>query len=170
MLAWNHYEVAFEAFLRERRIPFLAVEERHRNQLEDGTTLKNLDFVISRPTGTSWLIDVKGRKFPGGKQGGGYWKHWSTRDDLLGIRQWESIFGSRFSGLFVFAYQICGNKSPLPPERLFEFRNRLYGFVGISLKDYLSEIRLLSPRWHTFSMPTNKFRSLAKPFEDFMEE
>src|SRR5215469_12075085 len=118
MLRWNHYEMAFEAFLKERKIPFLAMAERYRNPLDDGSTLKNLDFVISRPVGTSWLIDVKGRKFPGGT--GGYWKHWTTRDDLVGLRHWEKMFGDRFTALFVFAYLICGNKSPLPEDQLFE--------------------------------------------------
>lgn len=151
--------------MRERRIPFLAVEERRRTLLEDGVTVKSLDFVVSRSDGPGWLIDVKGRKFPGG----GYWKHWSTRDDLVGIRRWENLFGDRFAGLFVFAYQICGTKSPLPPERLFEHGKRLYGFVGISLEDYMSEVRLLSPRWQTFSMPVDRFRALARPFEDFVK-
>lgn len=165
----NHYEAAFEAFLRERCIPFLAVEECRRTRLPDGTTLKNLDFVISRPRGSSWLVDVKGRKFPGGRRGGGYWKHWSTHDDLSGIRRWESIFGDRFSGLFVFAYEICGGVAPLPRDRLFAFRKRLYGFIGIALSDYLPEVRLLSPRWRTFAMPTERFRVLARPFEDFLD-
>lgn len=169
MLRWNHYETAFEAYLKDRKIPFLAVEERHRNHLEDGSTLKNIDFVISRSSGTSWLIDVKGRKFPGGKKGGGYWKHWATQDDLIGMRHWENMFGNNFSGLLVFAYLICGNQSPLPEPMLFEYRKRLYGFVGISVSDYLSEIRILSPKWQTFSMPTQRFRQLAKPFEYFME-
>ena len=165
MLNWNHYEAAFEAYLKKQKITFLAMAERHRNPLEDGSTLKNLDFVISRPAGTSWLVDVKGRKFPGG---GGYWKHWTTRDDLIGIRHWEKMFGDRFSGLFVFAYLVCGSKSPLPENKLFEYRQRLYGFVGISVTDYLSEIRLLSPKWRTFAMPTERFRQLAKPFEEFI--
>jgi len=167
MLRWNHYEMAFEAYLKERKIPFLAMAERYRNPLDDGSTLKNLDFVISRSAGTSWLIDVKGRKFPGGTNGG-YWKHWTTQDDLIGLQHWETMFGEHFSGLFVFAYLICGNKSPLPEHQLFGYRERLYGFVGISVADYLPEIRLLSPKWHTFAMPTERFRQLAKPFEEFI--
>lgn len=163
----NHYEVAFAAFLRDRCVPFLAVEEHRRSRLEDGTTLKNLDFVVSRPAGRSWLIDVKGRRFPG--KTGGYWRQWSTRDDLVGLKCWENLFGARFSGLFVFAYLVCGRVAPLPPERLFEHRDRLYGFVGIPVADYLSELRMLSPRWRTFAMPTDRFRALARPFEDFLD-
>ena len=167
MQRWNHYEMAFEAYLKERQIPFLALAERYRNPLGNGSTLKNLDFVISRSIGTSWLIDVKGRKFPSNKQGG-YWKQWATRDDLVGLRHWESMFGERFTGLLVFAYLICGNKSPLPESQLFEHRQRLYGFIGISIADYLSEVRVLSPKWRTFAMPTERFRQLAKPFEEFI--
>jgi len=37
---------------------------------------------------------------------------------------------------------------------------------------YLSEIQVLSPKWRTFAMPTERFRRLAnrfaKPFEDFI--
>ena len=167
MLRWNHYEMAFEAYLKERKIPFLAMAERYRNPLDDGSTLKNLDFVISRSIGTSWLIDVKGRQFPSNTHGG-YWKQWATQDDLIGLRHWEKMFGERFTGLLVFAYLICGNKAPLPEHQLFEYRQRLYGFVGISVADYLTEIRVLSPKWHTFAMPTERFRQLAKPFEDFI--
>jgi len=138
--------------------------ERHRNKTDDGKSIKNLDFVISRSGETSYLIDVKGRKF----SPKGYWRSWSTHDDLLGLKEWETIFGENFCGLFVFAYQICGNKSPLPPEDLFEYKNNLYGFIGISYRDYLSEVKLLSPRWQTFSLPSDKFRKLARPFLDFV--
>ena len=169
MQYWNHYEKAFEAYLKEQKIPFLAMAERYRNPLDDGSTLKNIDFVISRPVGSSWLIDVKGRKFPGHKNGG-YWKHWTTRDDLVGLQHWEKMFGSRFSALLVFAYLIWGSKSPLPEHQLFEYRGSLYGFVGISVADYLPEARLLSPKWRTFSMPTEKFRQLAKPFVYFIDQ
>ncbi|MGL4595358.1 MAG: HYExAFE family protein [Thermoguttaceae bacterium] len=170
MLSWNHYETAFEAFLRERTIPFVAVEERHRNRLADGSSLKNLDFVISCPTGSSWLIDVKGRKFPGGTGRSAYWKHWATKDDMTGLLKWEQHFGGRFCGLLLFAYLICGDMSPLPEEDLFCFKNRLYGFIGISIHDYVKEVRLLSPKWQTYSMPLHRFRKLARPFTELLEK
>jgi len=51
--------------------------------------------------------------------------------------------------MFVFAYQVTGNKSPVPPEKLFIFRKRIYAFVGIRFAEYLPEPRLISPRWNT---------------------
>ena len=77
----NHYEVAFEAFLREEKVPYIAVDERRRALLGSGS-LKNLDFIVSPSGGDmSWLIDIKGRKFPSGRRNR-YWKNWTTTDDL----------------------------------------------------------------------------------------
>jgi len=53
-------------------------------------------------------------------------------------------------------------------RKSFEHRQRWYGFVGISVADYLSEVHVLSPKWRTFAMPTERFQQLAKPFEEFI--
>ncbi len=79
-----------------------------------------------------------------------YWKNWSTRDDLRSLAQWEALFGESFRGLFVFAYNIVGDRVPLPPERLFEHRGGLYGFVAVRLADYAARCHPISPagtRW-----------------------
>ena len=167
MFRHNHYEVAFEAFLRDRRVPYLAIDEKKRSLLESGESLKNLDFVVHAPGGNSWLVDVKGRKFPSGTEHRSYWKHWTTLDDLVGMGRWQTLFGNT-KGLFVFAYMICGARAPLPQEKLFAFRGELYAFVAITYFEYLCESHLISPRWKTYAMPTKKFRNLARPFEDFV--
>ena len=155
----NHYEAAFEAWLRARQIPYLAVDETRRS-LAKGRSLKNLDFVVSPPTlPHSWLVDVKGRRFPTGKS---YWKNWVTSEELQSLASWEALFGERFSGLLVFAYNVVGDLAPLPAADLFPFRGGLYGFVGIRLEHYASWSRPLSARWGTVSVPTGKFRSLAQ--------
>jgi len=71
----NHYERAFEAFLRRRGIAYVAVDESRRSQLGDGATLKNLDFLLATAQGVTWLADVKGRRFPSGDQTCQYWKN-----------------------------------------------------------------------------------------------
>src|SRR5262245_5257124 len=83
----NHYEAAFEAYLRDRRVPYVAVDEAKRACTDEGS-IKNLDFIVSPGGGPAWLIDVKGRRFPSGEQKQ-YWKNWSTRDDLLSLARWE---------------------------------------------------------------------------------
>lgn len=162
----NHYEAAFEAYLRSRQLAYVAVDESKRSLLGDGS-IKSLDFIVSTGHGTSWLVDVKGRRFPSGLQKQ-YWKNWSTLDDLRSLSQWERLFGQQFGGLFVFAYEVVGDRSPLASERLFEFRGGLYGFVGIRLSEYARFARTISPRWDTVAMPCNRFRELAAPVEAFL--
>lgn len=157
----NHYEAAFEAYLRSRRTPYVAVDEGKRSLLADAS-IKSLDFIVSSSTGVSWLVDVKGRRFPGGAQKQ-YWKNWSTRDDLSSMAQWQRLFGDRFEALFVFAYSVLGDRSPLPVEQLFEFRGVLYAFVAIRLEQYAFHARQISPRWDTVAMPAERFRELAQP-------
>lgn len=159
----NHYEAAFEAFLRSRRIPYVAVDESKRSVLADAS-IKSLDFLVSSSTGVTWLVDVKGRNFPGGAQKQ-YWKNWSTQDDLTSMAQWQRLFGERFEALFVFAYRVLGDRSPLPREELFEYRESLYAFVAIRLDQYAFHARQISPRWDTVAMPAERFRELAQPFE-----
>jgi hypothetical protein len=82
------------------------------------------------------------------------------------LTAWEHLFGASFSGLFVFAYDIVGDLSPVKPEQLFEFGGRLYGFVGVRLADYAAEAHAISTAWDTLAMPVSRFRSLAAPVEE----
>lgn len=161
----NHYEAAFEAYLRSRRLPYVAVDEARRSVLGDGESIKNLDFLVSSPGPITWLVDVKGRRFPSSEDQ--YWKNWSTRDDLRSLSRWETLFGESFRGLLVFAYAIMGDRAPLPPEQLFEYREAIYGFVGITLSDYAACCHPISPRWDTVAMPAAEFRRMARPADEF---
>lgn len=162
----NPYELAFEEYLRMRRAPYVAVDEARRS-LSPDRSLKSLDFVVSLPGGGAALVDVKGRGFPagGGRQ---YWRNWATDDDLNSLAGWETLFGPGFTAMFVFAYQVRGDRAPLPQERLFAFRNQLYGFVAIRLRDYLAHARRISPRWSTVSISARVFCQLATPMDDLL--
>jgi hypothetical protein len=164
----NHYEAAFEEYLRSRGVPYVAVDEARRSVLSDGGSIKSLDFIVSTPSQITWLVDVKGRRFPSGDEQKQYWKNWSTADDLKSLAQWESLFGESFRGLFVFAYDVLGDRAPLPSEQLFEYRGKWYGFVAIPLGDYADHAHQISPRWDTLAMPTAEFRRLARPLEELL--
>ncbi len=164
----NHYEAAFEAYLRKRGVPYVAVDEAKRSLLSDGGSIKSLDFIVSAPSQTNWLVDVKGRKFPSGDIQKQYWKNWSTRDDLVSLARWETLFGANFCGLFVFAYNILGDRAPLAYEQLFEFRDKLYGFVAVRLNDYAGHARPISAKWDTLAMPAADFRRLARPLDELL--
>jgi hypothetical protein len=166
----NHYEAAFEAYLRDRGISYVAVDEARRSPLA-GASLKSLDFIVSPAAAPgeaarSWLVDIKGRRFPSGAQQQ-YFKNWSTQDDLWSLARWEQLFGRQFGGLFVFAYHVVGSLAPVSPQRLFAFRGGLYGFVGIRLADYARHSRPISARWDTVAMSARRFRALAAPVEHF---
>ncbi len=164
----NHYEAAFEEYLRGRGVPYVAVDEAKRSVLSDGGSIKSLDFIVSTPRQVTWLVDVKGRKFPSGDIQKQYWKNWSTRDDLVSLAQWERLFGGGFTGLFVFAYNILGDRAPLACEQLFTFRERLYGFVAVRLMDYAGHARPISPKWDTLAMPAAAFRRHARPLDELL--
>ncbi|MDO4571165.1 MAG: HYExAFE family protein [Planctomycetia bacterium] len=114
----------------------------------------------------SWLIDVKGRRFPSGQKNPQYWRNWVTQDDIVSLARWENIFGADFCGLFVFVYDIVGDRSPVEPRRLFEYRQHLYAFLGIPLAVYSAHCRPLSARWGTVSLPPAEFRRLAVPLDE----
>lgn len=166
----NHYEAAFEAWLRCLRVPYVAVDEARRSAAPLETvperTIKSLDFIVSPPSSpAAWLVDIKGRQFPtAGRQ---YWRNWSTADELESLASWETVFSGRSTGLLVFAYNVVGDVAPLPAEELFVHRARLYGFVGIRLDHYASFAKPLSARWGTVSLATAKFRALARPVREF---
>ena len=162
----NHYEAAFEAWLRWLRVPYVAVDESQRS-LAGERSLKSLDYIISPPRFPgNWLVDVKGRQFPtAGRQ---YWRNWSTADELESLARWEQLFGPQSAGLLVFAYNVIGEQAPLPANELFTYRGNLYGFVGIRLDHYASFVKRLSPRWGTVTMPVKEFRSLARPVRELL--
>src|SRR5205807_5961914 len=61
----NHYEAAFEAYLQWHRLCYVAVDETRRAMLGDAS-VKSLDFIVHGENDCRLLIDVKGRRFPGG--------------------------------------------------------------------------------------------------------
>ncbi len=169
----NPYEAAFAAWLRHIAVPFIEINESHRQLLaepqnDQRVTAKNLDFIVTVPRGTTWLVDVKGRHFPGGKQRH-YWKNWATRDDLHGLARWENTFGAGSGALLVFAYQLRGERSPLPLDELFCHQKQWYAFVAIRWYDYASAARPISPKWGTVALPTSRFRELAQPARKFFQ-
>ncbi|MBW3600174.1 MAG: hypothetical protein KY475_23240, partial [Planctomycetes bacterium] len=64
-------------------------------------------------------------------------------------------------------YNVDGDLSPLPAEQMFEHRGGLYGFVAIPLDLYSAWATPLSVKWDTVSMPTARFRELARPAETY---
>src|SRR6478609_8865909 len=117
-----HYEAAFEAFLRDRGIPCVAVDEA-KKALFANAKLKSFDFVVYSKNGPNLLIDVKGRQQREASSKRSY-ESWTTERDVTDLLQWEQVFGEGFLAVVAFVYCI---DAPLAPEAgMYEHRDRWY--------------------------------------------
>lgn len=162
----NHYEAAFEAYLRQRRLPYVAVDEQRRT-LTPLRSLKSLDFIVTASGTQQLLIDVKGRKFPSGSNGH-RWENWTDSEDLPQLLMWEGLFGSGFRAVLVFAYFLQPECGEVPFEEVFEFRGRRYAFVGVWADEYRAAMQMRSPKWQTVYLPSQAFRELRAPLSRFL--
>ncbi|MFO0838929.1 MAG: HYExAFE family protein [Phycisphaerae bacterium] len=167
MKGHNHYEQAFEHFLRARQIPYVAVDEAKRAVFRDAR-LKSFDFIVYSRQETSWLVDLKGRRWAA-RRGGARpaWENWVTQADIDGLRQWEHVFGAGFRGLLVFGYWLEETAKP-PPELVHSFREASYVFTAVPLDEYAQAARERSPKWGTVSMPVAEFARFVRPIADWL--
>jgi hypothetical protein len=144
----NHYEAAFEAFLRARGVGFVAVDEARRTLLGDAD-VKSLDFIVVGPHDARLVVDVKGRRFPGGPSGQPrkVWQNWSTEDDLDGLGRWAHHFGPDFRGVLA-----------------------TYLMRAVEATAYRSRMKPRSRRWGTVHLATADYRELVLPFSAFLKE
>lgn len=159
-----HYEAAFEAFLRDRGIPYVAVDEAKKALFADAR-LKSFDFVVYSKSGPNLLVDVKGRQSCG-KSAKSSFQTWTTEQDVTDLAQWEQVFGQGFKAVVAFVYWI---DPPLTPaEGMYEYRNRWYLMMGVDLAEYRNHMRRRSVKWETVALPAADFRSLARPIDRWL--
>jgi hypothetical protein len=165
----NHYEAAFEAYLQWHRLSYVAVDETKRSMLGD-MRVKNLDFIVHGQSGRRFLVDVKGRRFPGGTEDRPrrVWQNWCVRDDVDGLERWEGLFGADYQGLLVFSFALAPVVDfPEDTLDLWTWRGRRYLFRVVTARDYRRHMRVRSPKWDTVHLPGAVFRRLVRPLHDF---
>lgn len=166
----NHYEAAFEAYLRSRGVAVVPVVEARRSYL-DHAEVKSPDFLVIGPDDAKLVVDVKGRKFPGGPAGSPrkMWENWSTREDIDGLLRWAGRLGDGFRGVLAFVYEVLPVvRLPEDTPDLFAHRDRLYLARGVDAADYRDHMTARSPRWGTVHLPADDFRRLVMPFSAFL--
>jgi hypothetical protein len=164
----NHYETAFEAYLRDRRLGYVAVDESRRSSLDD-EPVKSIDFVVYGAGGSRLLIDVKGRRFPGGKKEKPrhVWHNWVARGDVDGLERWQASFGPDYQALLVFAFYILPEVELRPGTAdVWVWRGRRYLLRAVPVEDYRRHMRVRSPRWGTVHLPTAAFREVVRPLRE----
>lgn len=163
-----HYEDAFEDYLRSQGLPYIAVDQ-HKKAIFSGARIKSFDFLLYRPAGPTWLVDIKGRKFPydgpGGKR---YWENWVTHEDLDGLAEWQRAFGEGFQAVLVFAYWLTVAGGRLPAAHVHAYRGEYYSFLCVALDEYAPHVRERSAKWGTVTVPAPTFRKLARPLPEML--
>lgn len=182
----HHYEAAFEWFLRDQRIPYVAVDEAKKALLPLGASLraeaadpesggpdqslKSFDFVVYG-SGLNLLVEVKGRKFvsrsrksPQARAAGLRLESWVNSEDVRSMQAWQRLFGPEFRAAFIFLYW-CDD---LPADGLFEeiveHRGRWYALRAVMVDEYAESMRVRSPRWGTVHIDSATFRRISHPF------
>jgi len=167
VLRHNHYERAFEACLRERALPYVAVDET-KKALFSGSRLKSFDFVVYSRSGPNLLVDVKGRRAVNGSA----LQTWATRRDVDDLHQWERVFGDDFMGLLAFVFEVdpilAGPPGHFAHRQGVQADERHYLMLALRLRDYRDHMSRRSARWDTVSLPAARFRELARPIEGWL--
>ena len=170
MIRSNHYEAAFEAYLRAHGVAFVATDEAKRSVLGD-TDVKSADFIIVGPDTARLIVDVKGRKFPSGSgdKVNTTWQNWAEEEDIDALGRWAAGFGPGFRGVLAFAYQIQPPFAlPESTPDLFTFRADVYLMRGVEVAAYREHMRPRSRSWGTVHLPAEAFRRIVRPFSEFL--
>jgi hypothetical protein len=164
----NHYEAAFEAYLRDRRLGYVAVDEAKRTSIDD-EPIKSIDFIVYGLGGARLLVDVKGRKFGGTEEKPKrVWQNWVEKEDIEGLERWETSFGSEYTALIVFAYLIQPHiELRRSASDLWCWNGKRYLMRAIPVQEYRKHMRVRSPRWQTVHLPTAIFRDIVRPLREF---
>jgi hypothetical protein len=163
----NHYEAAFEGYVRSIRIPCVAIDEAKRAIFgEDG--VKNPDFLLYPRFGQNLVVEVKGKR---GKNARGRrdWENWVTMDDLDGLVRWQALFGPGFRAVLAFVYAEPVQAFPLPRANgAYEFRGLEYRFWAVGLDDYIAHLRSRGPAWKAVAMARRAFRRRVRPLREWL--
>ena len=164
----NHYERAFENWLIDNRIEYVAVDE-YKTAEFGHPEIKSFDFLLHLRDGQIIIAEVKGRRFKGttlAKLSG--FECWVTADDVYGLIKWQEIFGPGHQAVFVFTYKIENIDVDFDGREVFEFDANRYMFFCVRLEDYRKYMKRRSPKWQTVTLPADKFRQCAVHINKFL--
>lgn len=193
----HHYERAFEAYLRSRRVPYVAVDEARKALLPldgsagDSHDIKSFDFVIYGPE-RNLLVDVKGRKVvrrPARasdrlaqlglqplllgapvRSPRGRLESWVTEEDVRSLQYWQALFGAGFHGAFAFVYWCDEQPADGLFQEVFEHDGRWYALRTVDVSLYARHMKPRSAGWSTVDIPTRTFERISSAGLDLRAE
>ena len=166
--AGNHYEKAFEDWLKDNRIQYLAVDQQKRTAFSK-SKIKSFDFLFYTSDKRAYIAEIKGRKFTSKTfTAFGSLPNWVTIDDIQGLENWVKIFGEKYRGLFVFVYNLKNIDVDTDGREIFEFGHGRYVFVAVELSDYCKGQTLRSKKWKTVHLPAEYYKSCAISMDELI--
>ncbi|MCS7167616.1 MAG: HYExAFE family protein [Gemmatales bacterium] len=160
----NGYEKAFVAWLRHQGLMYFFIDETHRQHLT-GQGVKSPDLVVRSFDGRDLVVDVKGRRYPGGNthKPRRVWERWCTRSDCHSLLRWSEALHAQ--GVLVFVYHIRAPSDEVYPAwlEIWSWHKKIFGLCGVRVERYMEHMKLRSPKWDTVSLPMEAFRQLAEP-------
>jgi len=155
----NHYERAFESWLKDNGIQYLLVDQQKRAAFSK-SKIKSFDFLFYTPDSNAYITEIKGRKFTGKTfTAFGSLPNWVTIDDVKGLENWIKIFGGRYQGLFVFAYDLENIDVDTDGRKIYEYLDGRYVFTAIRLSDYQRGATGRSKKWETVHLSAEFYKN-----------
>jgi hypothetical protein len=164
----NHYERAFESWLIDNNIRYVAVDEQKRTTFAH-SKMKSFDFLLYPPNGEIIIAEVKGRLFKGtsfAKLVG--FECWVTTEDVDGLTGWREVFGPGYQAVFVFTYKIENIDVDFDGREFYDFDANRYVFFCIKLDEYRRFMKRRSPKWQTVTLSAAKFRQCAVEIQNLL--
>lgn len=159
--AGNHYEKAFEGWLKDNKIQYLAIDQQKRAAFSK-SKIKSFDFLFYAPDSNAYLAEIKGRKFTSKTFAAfGNLPNWVTIDDINGLESWQKIFGRGYKALFVFVYNLENIDVDTDGREIFEYRDKRYVFVPVMLTDYCRGQTVRSKKWKTVHLSAEYYKNYA---------
>ncbi|MBN2182045.1 MAG: HYExAFE family protein [Sedimentisphaerales bacterium] len=164
----NHYERAFENWLIDNNVEYVAFDE-HKRAAAGQADIKSFDFLLYLPDGRIIITEVKGRTFKGTSLANlACLESWVTAEDIEGLTKWQEIFGASHKAVFVFAYKMENIDVDFDGRDIFDFDANRYLFLCVRLDDYRRFMKRRSPKWKTVTLPADKFRRVAVPLAELL--
>lgn len=169
----NSYELAFESFLTESKIPFVWVDQSQRPEFFDGS-VKNFDFFLYPDSQCPVLIELKGRTFKGDSLAGlkGL-DGWATFEDVQALSQWLARFRVDYpaaQAYFVFVFRFANIDVETDGRAVYDFGGQRFLFLAIPLDKYAAAMKVRSPKWQTVTLPAEDFPRAEKPMEEILRQ
>ncbi len=165
-----HQEVAFEHYIRDKDVSYLAIDEAKRPMGID----KNFDFLVFTKTKVL-AVDVKGKQIPYKGRGGYLWETWIHSKDLTGLRQWEDMFKSLLNcpveSLLVFVYLINDKSFMKDFQTTYQYHGMTYGLTAITIRDFEKNKKVrsgFSTEKQVWQLPRKKAKELLKDISHFI--